>query len=63
MTLVLCIESLNNNPGVYSTRLAKKHGSFFKAMIAILKKMKNKKNRSATFVCSLSYNLSPKKDN
>ena len=51
----LCIEALKNKPGIYSARLAKKHGSFFKAMRFILKKMKNKKNRNATFVCSLSY--------
>ena len=51
----LCINILNNMPGIYSARLAKKHGSFFKAMKFILKKMKNKKNRKATFVCSLSY--------
>ena len=51
----LCIQALNNKPGVYSARLAKKHGSFLKAMKFILKKMKYKKNRKATFVCSLSY--------
>ena len=51
----LCIQALNNNPGIYSARLAKKHGSFLKAMKFILKKMQNKKNRKATFVCSLSY--------
>ena len=51
----LCIEALNNKPGIYSARLAKKHGSFFKAMRFILKKMDKKKNRKATFVCSLSY--------
>ena len=51
----LCIKALNNNPGIYSARLAKKHGSFSKAMKFILKKMKAKKNRSAFFVCSLSY--------
>ena len=51
----LCIKALNNNPGIYSARLAKKHGSFSKAMKFILKKMKSKKNRSAFFVCSLSY--------
>ena len=47
------IKALNNNPGIYSARLAKKHGSFSKAMKFILKKMKTKKNRSAFFVCSL----------
>ena len=51
----LCIQALNNKPGIYSARLAKKHGSFLKAMKFILVKMKNKKNRQATFVCSLSY--------
>ena len=51
----LCIEALNNKPGIYSARLAKKHGGFAKAMKFILKKMKNKKNRKAIFVCSLSF--------
>ena len=51
----LCIKALNNRPGIFSARLAKKHGSFLKAMKFILKKLKNKKNRNATFVCSLSY--------
>ena len=51
----LCIKALNNKPGIYSARLAKKHGSFSKAMKFILKKMKSKRNRSAFFVCSLSY--------
>ena len=51
----LCINALNNKPGIYSARLAKKHGSFSKAMKFILKKMKTKENRSAFFICSLSY--------
>ena len=51
----LCIKALNNKPGIYSARLAKKHGGFFNAMKFILKKMKKNKNRRATFVCSLSY--------
>ena len=51
----LCIKSLNNKPGIYSARLAKKYGGFSKAMKYILKKMKNKKNRSAFFICSLSF--------
>ena len=51
----LCIKALKNKPGIYSARLAKKHGSFFKAMKFILKKIATKKNRKATFVCSLSY--------
>ena len=51
----LCIKALNNRPGIYSARLAKKHGSFIKAMRFILKCMKRKKNRNANFICSLSY--------
>jgi len=57
----LCIKSLNNQPGVFSARLAKRKGSFFKAMTYILKKMKNKKNRSAYFICSLSFKDKQKK--
>ena len=57
----LCIKSLENKPGIYSARLAKKKGSFFKAMNYILKKMKNKKNRSAYFICSLSFKDKQKK--
>jgi len=51
----LCIKALGKKPGIHSARWAKKHGSFSNAMKFILKKMKKKKNRSATFVCSLSF--------
>ena len=51
----ICIQALGDKPGIYSARLAKKYGSFFNAMRFILKKMQNKKNRKATFICSLSY--------
>ena len=57
----LCIEALNNKPGIYSARLAKKCGNFFKAMKYILKKMEKQKNRNATFVCNLSYKFDNKK--
>ena len=50
----LCINALGGKPGIYSARWAKKYGNFSKAMRFILKKMKNKRNRFATFVCSLS---------
>jgi len=39
----ICIKALNNMPGIYSARLAKKHGGFFKAMKFILKKLEKKK--------------------
>ena len=51
----LCIQALNNKTGIYSARLAKKHGSFLKAMEYVLKKLEDKKNREAVFVCSLSF--------
>ncbi len=51
----LCIKAMNNKPGIFSARLAKKHGSFYKAMQFILKKMKREKNRKATFVCCLAF--------
>ena len=57
----LCIKTLGNSPGIYSARLAKKKGSFYKAMKFILKKLEGKKNRSATFVCSLSIKIPKKK--
>ena len=50
----LCINALKGKPGIYSARWAKKYGSFSNAMRFILKKMKKKTNRSATFVCCLS---------
>ena len=57
----LCIKSLNGKPGIYSARWAKKYGSFYKAMKFILKKLKHKKIRSATFVCCLSFKYPKKK--
>ena len=54
----LCIKALGKKPGIYSARWGKKHGSFSNAMKFILKKMKKKKNRSATFVCSLAFKYS-----
>ena len=45
----LCIKSLGNQPGIYSSRLAKKKGGFTKAMKFLLKRLQSKKNRSAFF--------------
>ena len=55
----LCIKSLNNKPGIYSARLAKKLEAF-KSYEINFKKMK-KKNRSAYFICSLSFKRPRKK--
>jgi len=51
----LCVKALQGKPGIHSARLAKRKGSFLQAMKFILKKLKKKKNRSATFVCNISY--------
>ena len=51
----LCIEALQNKPGIHSARLAKRKGRFFLAMKFILKKLEKEKKRKATFVCNLSY--------
>tara|TARA_A100001015_G_scaffold314774_1_gene424985 strand:+ start:2619 stop:3197 length:579 start_codon:yes stop_codon:yes gene_type:complete len=51
----LCIKSLNNKPGIYSARLAKKNGGFANAMKYLLRKLEKKRNRSATFICCLSF--------
>ena len=53
--------ALNRQPGIYSARWAKKSGSFKKAMLNILNKIKNKKNRKARFICSLSIKLNEQK--
>ena len=51
----LCIKALKGKPGIYSARWAKKYGSFYKAMKFILNKLKKETQRSATFVCCLSF--------
>ena len=55
------IFALNKKPGIYSARWAKKYGSFKKAMLKILNRMNNNKNRKARFICSLSIKLNKNK--
>ena len=55
------ILALKKKPGIYSARWARRSGSFKKAMLYILDKIKNKKNRKARFICSLSIKLNKKK--
>ncbi len=55
------ILALNKKPGIYSARFAKKNGGFKKAMLKIIENIKNKKNRKARFVCSLSIKLNKRK--
>ena len=62
----LCVDCLKDKPGIYSARMAKKHGSFKKAMekILALVKKQNKKNKNkntkAKFICSLTFIFSDK---
>ena len=53
------VSALNKKPGIHSARWAKKSGSFKKAMLKILKKVKA--NRKARFICSLSIKINEKK--
>ena len=63
----LCVDCLNNKPGIYSARWAKKYGSFNHAMkkIILLVKKKNVnkkiKNTKAKFICSLTFAFSSTK--
>tara|TARA_B110000285_G_scaffold72694_1_gene83700 strand:+ start:880 stop:1485 length:606 start_codon:yes stop_codon:yes gene_type:complete len=63
----LCVKCLNNKPGIYSARWAKKYGGFRQAMSEIIKlineknKNKKKQNRKAKFVCSITLYLGHKK--
>ena len=50
------VECLNNEPGIYSSRLADQYGGFYNAMIEILKRVEEsgKKNTKAKFVSVLT---------
>jgi len=52
----ICVTELNNEPGVYSARLAGPEGNFYKAMDIIQNKLKDKNLASshAYFICALS---------
>jgi XTP/dITP diphosphohydrolase len=60
----LCVNCLNDKPGIYSARWAKKYGSFEQAMKKIIALVKNKnkdkkiKNTKAKFICSLTFSFS-----
>ncbi len=55
------VSALNNRPGIFSARWAKKYGNFYKAMKVILSKLSKSKNRKAKFICSLSIKINKKK--
>ena len=56
----LCIEELNNKPGIHSSRWAKRNGGFNSAMRKIIKLLKNKSTK-AKFVCSLTLQIDESK--
>ncbi|MBP5574945.1 MAG: RdgB/HAM1 family non-canonical purine NTP pyrophosphatase [Bacilli bacterium] len=47
------IAALNNEPGIHSARYAKSLGGHDKAINEILKRLENKEDRSARFVCDI----------
>ena len=51
------ISALNNKPGINSARWAKKNGSFKKAMLKILNKIKNKKIEKPDLFVAYLFNL------
>ena len=60
----LSIKCLDNKPGIYSARWAKKYGSFHKAMkriIELVHHKNNNRNYKATFFCALTLQLTNKK--
>ena len=60
----LSIKCLDNKPGIYSARWAKKYGSFHKAMkriIELVHHKNNNRNYEATFFCALTLQLTNKK--
>ncbi len=50
----LCVKSLNNNPGIYSARYAKKNGGWFQAMEKLYFEAKKKDCFAASFHCVLA---------
>lgn len=50
----LCVDALNGEPGIYSARYAGPHGDNAANNQKLLKKLENKTNRSAKFVCAIA---------
>ena len=49
----LCIHALNDEPGIYSARYAKKMGGYPAAFVDILKRLEGKTDKTAHFTCVL----------
>ena len=50
----ICISAMNEGPGIYSARFAKKEGGFIPAMHKIIECVKDNNNFDAYFVCVLA---------
>jgi len=50
----LCINVLNGEPGIFSSRWAGKNKNFSQAINTIAKKLKNEENKTAYFICALA---------
>lgn len=55
----ICIEALNDAPGVYSARFAAKHGGYPAVFDVINEQLGNNPNRRAYYVCVIALALSP----
>lgn len=51
----LCIHALDNEPGIYSSRYAKKMGGYPAAFADILKRLENSSDKTAHFACVLVF--------
>lgn len=50
----LCIESLNNTPGIYSARFANDYGGFKAAGEELIRQLSTHTNRNACFQCAIA---------
>lgn len=50
----LCVTALDNFPGIYSARFAKECGGNINANLEIIKRLKDKKDKSAHFSCVIT---------
>ena len=49
----LCVHALNDEPGIFSSRYAKKCGGYDQAFADLQKRLEDKKDKSAHFTCVL----------
>ena len=49
----LCVHALNDEPGIFSSRYAKKCGGYDQAFADLQKRLEDKQDKSAHFTCVL----------